>query len=87
MSDSTSSHSDALSSWTPEEIAAGRRWVETWRQAGIALERIRRSELRELDTLRTISHLCSSAPCERPLRPTSGLVEQQRWFKRAAGRE
>ena len=80
----------ALSTWTPEQLAAGKRWVETWRLAGEDLERIRRSELRRLDTYRAISLLCGTADYTIPPRapgPTSGLVEQQRWFMQAADRE
>src|SRR3989442_10021738 len=76
----------ALKSWTPEQVAAGQRWVETWRLAGPELERIRRRELRELDTYRTIAMLCGPADYTRPPRapkPYSGLVEQQRWFMKA----
>jgi hypothetical protein len=74
--------------WTPEQLAAGKRWVETWRLAGVELERIKRAELRNLDTYRAIERLChSGGPEPHPLRPTSGLVEQQRWFMKAAGRE
>ena len=40
--------SSALANWTPEQIALGKRWVETWRLAGEDLERIRRKEIREL---------------------------------------
>jgi hypothetical protein len=80
----------ALANWTSEQIAAGRRWVETWRLAGVELERIRRQELRELDTYRTISLLCGPADYTIPPRapkPFSGLVEQQWWFMKAAGRD
>jgi hypothetical protein len=76
----------ALASWTPEQIANGRRWVETWKLAGPDLERIRRQELRELDTYRTIAMLCGPADYTRPPRAPksgSGLVEQQRWFMKA----
>lgn len=80
----------ALASWTPDQIALGKRWVETWRLAGADLERIHRNELRELDTYRAIELLCGPADYTRPPRapkPSSGLVEQQRWFMKAAGRE
>jgi len=79
----------ALADWTPEQIALGRRWVETWRLAGADLERIRRKELRELDTYRAIELLCGAADYSRPPRaprPSSGLVEQQRLFAKAVGR-
>jgi hypothetical protein len=80
----------ALSNWTPEQLALARRWVETWRLAGADLERIRRAELRRLDGYRAIELLCGSADYTQPpraARPTSGLVEQQSWFMKAARRE
>ena len=80
----------ALSGWTPEQIAQGKRWVETWRLAGADLERISRQELRELDTYRAIELLCGdfdyTVPPRAPL-PTSGLIEMQRKFMKAAKRE
>ena len=85
-----SNKSSALSSWTPEQIALGKRWVETWKVAGEELERIHRKELRELDTYRAIELLCVPADYTRPPRapkPYSGLVEQQRWFMKAAHRD
>ena len=81
------SKDSALANWTPQEIALGQRWVETWKRAGVELERIRRKELRELDTRRTIALLCGPADYSQPPRapkPTSGLVEQQAWFMKAA---
>jgi hypothetical protein len=80
----------ALASWTPEQIALGKRWVETWKLAGADLERIRRQEIRQLDTYQAISLLCGPADYTRPPRapkPYSGLVEQQRWFMRMAGHD
>lgn len=80
----------ALAGWTPDQIALGRRWVETWKLAGIDLERIRRKEIRGLDTYRTIAQLCGPGDYTRPPRapkPNSGLVEQQRWFMKAAARD
>ena len=50
----------ALADWTPEQIALGRKWVETWKLAAADLERIKRKEIRELDTYKTISLLCGS---------------------------
>ena len=78
--------SSALADWTPEQLALGKRWVEIRKLAGEDLERIRRKEIRELDTYKTISLLCKSADYTRPPyapKPWSGLVEQQRWFKKA----
>lgn len=80
----------SLAHWTPHEIELGRRWVQAWKAAGPELERLRREELRRLDPQRAIAFLCGSADYRVPPRaprPTSGLVEQQRWFKKAAGRE
>jgi hypothetical protein len=80
----------SLEGWTSEEIARGRRWVETWELATQDLERIRRREIRELDTYQTIARLCGPADYTMPPhapKPGSGLIEQQRWFRKAAGRD
>jgi hypothetical protein len=75
----------ALASWSPEQIALGRRWVQTWKAAGPRLELIRRDELRRLDAYAAIALLCGPADygqAPRAPRPTSGLVEQQRLFRK-----
>lgn len=80
---------EPLADWSPEQVAAGRWWVQVWREAGPRLERVRREELRRLDPQRAIALLCGEADYTRPPRaprPTSGLIEQQRWFMRAASR-
>ncbi len=74
---------------SPNQIALARRWVKTWQQAGPRLERVRREELRRLDPQRAIALLCGEADYTVPPRaprPTSGLVEQQRWFMKMASR-
>ena len=74
---------------TSEQTALARRWVKTWQQAGPKLERVRREELRRLDPRRAIAPLCGEADYTVPPRaprPTSGLVEQQRWFMKMASR-
>jgi hypothetical protein len=79
----------ALADWTPEEIALGKKWVETWKRAGVELERIKRKEIRELDTYKTIALLCGPRDYTKPPyapKPWSGLIELQRWFKKAAER-
>lgn len=76
----------SLSHWTPEQVAQGKRWVRAWEGAGPALEQVRRNELRQLDVERTIALLCGPADyhtAPRAPKPTSGLVEQQRWFMKA----
>ena len=78
-----------LADWTPAQVAAARRWVRTWKEAGPRLEQVRRDELRRLDPQRAIALLCGEADYTVPPRapgPTSGLVEQQRWLKLATRR-
>jgi hypothetical protein len=74
----------ALRSWTPEQIQRGRQWVAAWKRAAPELERMRREELRALDSYQAISLLIGPADYtvepRRP-RPSSGLVEQQRLFQ------
>ncbi len=80
----------SLAGWTPEQIAQGKRWVRAWKEAGEALEQLRRLELRRLDAQRAVALLCGPADyhvAPRAPKPTSGLVEQQRWFMKAARRE
>ena len=73
----------SFAGWTDEQIIQARQWAQTWKRAGPELERIRKDELRQLDVFQAITHLCGPAdytvPPHAP-KPTSGLVEQQRWF-------
>jgi hypothetical protein len=81
----TTRRPSALDAWTPEQVEEGRRWVQAWRDAGPRLEAIRRDELRQLDTFSAIAHLSGPADYAVPPRaprPTSGLIEQQRLFRR-----
>ena len=85
-----SSDTSSLTGWTPEQIAQGKRWVQAWKNAGEDMEQLRRKELREMDARHSIELLCGPADYRVPPRapkPTSGLIEQQRWFMKAAGRE
>ena len=80
----------ALNGWTPEQIAQGKRWVRAWNEAGQVMERLRRDELRRLDSQQVIALLCGPADyhvAPRVARPTSGLIEQQAWFMKAMRRE
>jgi hypothetical protein len=80
-----SNRPSALADWTPDELALGRRWVKAWADVAPELERLRRQELRALDSYTTIALLCGPADYHVPPRaphPTSGLVEQQRVFHR-----
>jgi len=79
----------ALTEWTPQQIALGKRWVATWQRAAVELERIRRREIRELDTYQSVKLLCGPRDYTLPPyapKPWSGLIEQQRWFKKAMQR-
>jgi len=83
------SEGSSLADWTPEQVALGQRWVRAWRTAVPVLEQVRRQELRRLGAEQGIALLCGPADYRVPPRspkPTSGLVEQQRWFKKAARR-
>lgn len=60
-----------------------RRWMQAWRRAGPALERVRRAELRAFryeDNYRLVDALLQMACDFGTPRTTSGLVEQQRLF-------
>jgi hypothetical protein len=84
------SEPSSLADWTPDQIAEGKRWVQAWKEAGEAMEQLRREELRRLDSQRAIELLCGPADyrvAPRAPKPTSGLVEQQRWFMKAASRD
>lgn len=67
------------------ERAVIARWARTWETAGLALTQIERRELREMTEAewRQAVHAVLSAvpPCD-DAPPTSGLIEQQKWFKR-----
>jgi len=76
----------SLANWTPEQIAQGKRWVRAWKEAGPVMEQLRRQELRQLDSHRAIEMLCCPGDyrvAPRAPKPSSGLVEQQRWFMKA----
>ncbi len=63
-----------------------REYVTRWKQAGPALEKVRRDELRNLrdeDVRKQIHDLLDIAGKFPQHRPTSGLVEQQRIFQKA----
>lgn len=66
-----------------DDVAARRRWAETWGRAGEALETLKRDELRALDTQVALAQLADAFEhAVRNATPTesSGLVEQQRYF-------
>ena len=71
---------------TDEEMARARKCVDAWRRAGPELERMRRDEIRHADTARSIpafDDLFEGAVRDFPPKPSSGLVEQQSYFRLA----
>lgn len=63
-----------------------REYVERWKKAGPALEKIRREELRNLSheaCQRQVQSLLSIGIANQQPRRTSGLIEQQRIFQKA----
>lgn len=79
------SRPSALANWSPEQVAQGRRWAKAWKDAAPRLAAIRRRELRELDSFTAIAWLCGAAnyhEAPRAPKPSSGLVEQQRLFRK-----
>jgi hypothetical protein len=82
------SESSSVAGWTAEQIAQGKEWVWAWQKAGKDMEELRKQELRQVDPQRAIARLCGPADYRVPPRapkPTSGLIEQQYWFMKAAG--
>ena len=63
-----------------------RRWAATWLAAAPALERVRRDELRALNErpyFDVIENVLQLGGLYAQRRDTSGLVEQQRLFRKA----
>ena len=70
---------------TEQEKAQVRAWIKNWEELGPILEAMRYESLRRVDTAAAIQSFelaYKSARRHCPRRLTSGLVEQQRWFKR-----
>jgi hypothetical protein len=58
-------------------------WVETWKEAGPDLDRIRQREIQAAEDRKVLALLESAfnnALRTAPPRPSSGLVEMQKWF-------
>ena len=68
-----------------------RAWVETWKRAGIELDRMKWEQLRRLSEAQAARDFCM-LDCDPVLiwrsperEDGAGLVEQQRWFMKAHG--
>jgi hypothetical protein len=60
-----------------------RRWLQNWAEAAPRLEALRRRDIELTDTPQALAVLESAfnhATRSLPPRPTSGLVEMQRWL-------
>jgi hypothetical protein len=65
--------------------AESRARMESWRRTGERLRELRTAELRAISTGEALPRLSGAFESYRLYnapRPTSGLVEQQRWFGR-----
>lgn len=61
------------------------KWVNIWVRAGAALEEVRQNDVRSADTaaaMRSFTGSVLHAVRTRPPAQTSGLVEQQRLFRK-----
>ena len=59
------------------------KWIRTWKRAGVALEKVRKRELRQFDYSgnQTLIDEMLQWACDHPrIRKTSGMVEMQRIF-------
>ncbi len=68
---------------TPERL---REWIRSRRELESVLAQRHRESLRRLETAAAVEALGLAYRAARglePPRPTSGLIEQQRWFQRA----
>jgi hypothetical protein len=72
-----------------EERARLKEYAERWKRVGPLLEAQREEDVRRSDTMRAFAFFAGMPLLNRktfPPQPTSGLVEQQRWFLKIAGR-
>lgn len=74
---------------TVDQQSEAKRYVETWRETGPILDRLKRETLRkmtEADAARAFTEwdYPLPSPWKRERRPEdNGLVQQQRWFMKA----
>lgn len=60
-------------------------WIKCWEEAGPLLEELRGVELRKISTMQALINLSGAYESCRlhfKPKPDSGLVEQQKWFKK-----
>lgn len=64
-------------------------WLKSWKLAGERMEKLRENDIRHADTAQSLIMLSGAfehARISMPMRRTSGLIEQQRFFKKLADR-
>ncbi|HCN29857.1 MAG TPA: hypothetical protein DIT64_14170 [Verrucomicrobiales bacterium] len=74
---------------TEAERELTKRWVDTWAKAAPELQKVRDADIRAADTASMIeccAVLFRDAVKNFPPKPSSGLLEQQRWFMKLARR-
>ena len=62
-----------------------RERIAQWKRAAPVMERVRREDIRRTDTKQAMAWFAGAAEemaRRRPPKPTSGLIEQQRVFRR-----
>lgn len=68
---------------TDTERKQTKRWIDAWATAAPVLQQVRDADIRAADTTSMIvctEALFRDAVKNFPPKPTSGLIEQQRWF-------
>ncbi len=74
-----------VSEMSEQEKARTRAWIKNWQELGPILEEMKRDSLKRVrtaDAIEAFDLAYKSARLHSPRRETSGLIEQQRWFKR-----
>ncbi len=69
-----------------DDCDAQRAYVRRWQETARIVDELRGARLREVDTalaIRALAGAYAAARLRSPPRTESGLVEQQRWFRRA----
>lgn len=67
-----------------------KQWVDCWKQAGAEMDALKEAELASISTMQALQNLAGAfESCRQhfPLRPSSGLVEQQAWFQKMYARQ
>jgi hypothetical protein len=68
-----------------KNLAPLKTFIDQWQRLGPELEKIRKRELQSISTPQALQNLAGAfEDCRRRFkpRPTSGLVQQQAWFKK-----